>query len=124
MKVPTQKVREMMLMNQSVTSLDAPVGEDESVTITDLMEDEATSNLAINKIQAFFRKETIVELLQRMNQREKEILNMRYGLKDGEIRTLDDCAKKFKITRERVRQIEEACLKKLRIRVQEMGIEL
>ena len=122
MKLPTAKVREMMGMNQSVTSLDAPVGEDESVTITDLMEDEATSNLAHIKITDFFKKQTIQELLRKMNDREREILHMRFGLKDGQIRTLDDCAKKFKITRERVRQIEEACLKKLRQYVAEMNI--
>ena len=122
MKVPTAKVREMQQMNQGITSLDAPVGEDESVTITDLMEDEATSNLAQNKIAELFKKQTLQELLKKMSDREREILAMRFGLKDGEIRTLDDCAKKFKITRERVRQIEEACLKKLRITIAEMKI--
>ncbi len=123
MRLPTAKIREMMLMNQRITSLDAPIGEDETVTITDLLEDESTSGLAIDKIQEFFRKEAIQELLQNMNMREKEILNMRFGLDDGEVHTLDECAKRFKITRERIRQIEEACLKKLRLRVAEMGLE-
>lgn len=122
MKLPTAKIREMMEMNQGITSLDAPVGEDESVTITDLMEDEATSNLAHIKISEFFQKQTLQELLKKMSDREREILAMRFGLKDGEIRTLDDCAKKFKITRERVRQIEEACLKKLRLHITELKI--
>lgn len=122
MKLPTAKIREMMEMNQGITSLDAPVGEDQSVTITDLMEDTATSSMAINKISDFFQKETIQELLRKMSDREQEILSMRFGLKDGEIRTLDDCAKKFKITRERVRQIEEACLKKLKQQVIEMNL--
>ena len=122
MKITTAKVREMMEMNQAVTSLDAPVGDDESVTVTDLMEDEATSNLAIEKIADYFRKETVKKILDKMADREREILNMRFGLRDGEIRTLDDCAKKFKITRERVRQIEEACLKKLRRYLAEMNI--
>jgi len=122
MKLPTAKIREMMEMNQGITSLDAPVGEDESVTITDLMEDEATSNLAHVKISEFFQKQTLQELMKKMSDREREILSMRFGLKDGEIRTLDDCAKKFKITRERVRQIEEACLKKLRQNITELKI--
>ena len=122
MKLPTSKIREMMQMNQGITSLDAPVGEDESVTITDLMEDEATSNFALNKITEFFRKETVQGLLRKMNEREREILAMRFGLRDGEIRTLDECAKKFKITRERVRQIEEACLKKLRQNIADLNL--
>jgi len=122
MKLPSSKIREMQEMNQGITSLDAPVGEDESVTVTDLMEDTATSSMAANKISDFFRKEAIQELLEKMNEREREILAMRFGLKDGEIRTLDDCAKKFKITRERVRQIEEACLKKLRQHVADMDM--
>ena len=122
MKLPAAKIREMMEMNQSVTSLDAPVGDDEAVTITDLMEDEATSSFALNRITEFFRKETIQGLLKKMGDRERDILSMRFGLKDGEIRTLDDCARRFKITRERVRQIEEACLKKLRQYVTEMEI--
>jgi RNA polymerase primary sigma factor len=124
MKLPTAKIREMMLMNQGVTSLDAPVGEDDSLTITDLIEDEAATNLAIDKVQAFFRKEAIQKLLNQMTDRESNILSMRFGLDDGEICTLDECAKKFKITRERVRQIEEACLKKLKIRVNELGLDL
>jgi RNA polymerase primary sigma factor len=123
MKLPVSKIREMQEMNQGVTSLDAPVGEDESVTITDLMEDEATSNLAIDKITEFFRKETIQTLLRKMNEREREILAMRFGLRDGEVRTLDDCAKRFKITRERVRQIEEASLRKLRQYLADMDLK-
>lgn len=124
MKLPASKVREMMEMNQGVTSLDAPVGDDDSVTITDLLEDEATSNLANDKISEFFRKEAIQALLRKMSDREREILNMRFGLKDGEMCTLDDCARRFKITRERVRQIEEACLKKLRRYMVDMNIIL
>lgn len=122
MKLPTSKIREMMEMNQGITSLDAPVGPDETVTVTDLMEDEATSSMASNKVAEFFRKETIQNLLRKMNEREREILSMRFGLRDGETRTLDVCAKKFKITRERVRQIEEASLKKLKQCMAQMDI--
>ena len=124
MRLPSSKIREMMEMNQGITSLDAPIGDDGSVTITDLLEDVATSNMAIDKISEFFRKETIQEMLRKMGDREREILNMRFGLKDGEVKTLDDCAKKFRITRERIRQIEEACLKKLRQYMADMRITM
>ncbi len=124
MKIPTSKVREMMEMNQGVTSLDAPVGDESGVTITDLMEDEATRDMAFDRIADFFRKETVQELLRRMNDRERKILEMRFGLADGERRTLDEAAKKFKITRERVRQIEEACLRKMKKMATEMKIEI
>lgn len=124
MKLPTSKVKEMMEMNQGITSLDAPVGEEGDATVLDLLEDESSSLVAKEKINSLFQRETVVELMKKMKDREREILNMRYGLKDGVVRTLDDCAKKFKITRERVRQIEEACLRKLRKHAEEMDIEL
>jgi RNA polymerase primary sigma factor len=123
MKLPTAKIRELMDMNQGITSLDAPVGEHGDATVMDLMEDTATSSMAQDKIKDFFQKETVTALFKKMNAREKDILAMRFGLKDGDISTLDACAKKFKITRERVRQIEEACLKKLRKYADELDVE-
>jgi len=123
MKVSTHKVKDLMQMNQGVTSLDAPVGKEGDATVLDLMEDEATSHLAHNKINTFFQREAITELMSKMREREREILIMRFGLKDGVIRTLDEAAKKFKITRERVRQIEEATLRKLRKHAVDMKIE-
>ena len=104
-------------------SLDAPVGKEGDATILDLMQDEATSHLAHDRINSFFRKEAIQKLMGRMNPREIEILKMRFGLKDGLIHTLDEAAKKFKITRERVRQIEEAALRKLRKYAEELKIQ-
>jgi len=124
MKLSTSKIKELMEMNQGVTSLDAPVGKEGDATILDLMEDVATTDMAREKINLFFQKEAITTLMKKMNAREVEILHMRFGLKDGIIRTLDDAAKKFKITRERVRQIEEAALRKLRKQAEELDIRL
>jgi len=124
MKITTAKAKELMEMNQGVTSLDSPIGEEGDATILDLMEDEATSHMAQDRINSFFHKETVAKLLKKMKDREREILSMRFGLKDGVIRTLDEAAKKFKITRERVRQIEEASLRKLNRYAREMNVEL
>ena len=80
----------------------------------DMMED-VTASSSQDRVDALFRGERIAGLLDKMNPREREILELRFGLKDGEIHTLNEAAKIFKITRERVRQIESAALKKLRI---------
>lgn len=124
MKLPTAKVRELMNMQQGVTSLDAPVGEDGDATIMDLMEDEATSHMAQDRIALFFQQESIAKMMKNLKDREQTILLMRFGLNDGVIKTLDEVAQKFDITRERVRQIEEASLKKLRKFADEVGITL
>ncbi|MFT5206633.1 MAG: RNA polymerase primary sigma factor [Candidatus Omnitrophota bacterium] len=124
MKLPTLKVKELMEMNQGVTSLDAPVGVDGDATVLDLMEDEATTHMSKEKIARFFQKEAIANLFKKMKDREVQIVSMRFGLTDGEIHTLDEVAKRYKITRERVRQIEEASLKKLRKFAEGMDLEL
>jgi RNA polymerase primary sigma factor len=113
MKLPVAKIRELQQMDQGTTSLDQPVGEEGEASVMDLIEDpKATSSS--DRVDELFRNQRIRELLSKMNPREKEILEMRFGLKDGESLTLNDTAKRFNITRERVRQIEEAALKKLR----------
>ncbi|MBF0254525.1 MAG: sigma-70 family RNA polymerase sigma factor [Candidatus Omnitrophica bacterium] len=124
MKIPASKVKELAEMNQGVTSLDAPIGEEGDATVLDLMEDEATSHMAQDRINLFFQKEAIATLLGKMKDREKQILIMRFGLDQKEIRTLDEVAQKFKITRERVRQIEEAALRRLKKHAEAMGIEM
>ena len=82
----------------------------------DLIEDP-NMNTSQEQVDGMLRGERIAGLLSKMNPREREILELRFGLKDGEIHTLNEAAKKFKITRERVRQIEMAALKKLRVLV-------
>ena len=80
----------------------------------DLMEDPnaVTSQERVDEI---FKSERITNLLDKMNPREREIIELRFGLKDGEVHTLNEAAQIFNITRERVRQIEAVALKKLRI---------
>ena len=114
MQLPISKIRELQQMDQGTTSLDQPVGDEGEASIMDLMEDPKTSS-SQDHINNMFRGERIESLLSKMNPREREILELRFGLKDGEIHTLNDAAKRFNITRERVRQIEAVALKKLRV---------
>ena len=80
----------------------------------DLMEDPKTSS-SQDHVDDMFRGERVAGLLEKMSPREREILELRFGLKDGEVHTLNEAAQIFNITRERVRQIEASALKKLRI---------
>lgn len=112
MKMTSTKIKEIQQYDQGTTSLDQPVGEEGEASVMDLIEDPNTNS---NQIDGLLRSERISGLLSQMNAREREILELRFGLKDGEIHTLNDAAKKFNITRERVRQIEMAALKKLRV---------
>ncbi len=116
MKMPVSKIKELMQTDQGTTSLDQPVGEEGEVSIMDLLEDPNT-NSSQDNVDDIFRSERITKLLEKMSPRERQILELRFGLKDGETRTLNEAAKIFKITRERVRQIEAVALKKLRVLV-------
>jgi RNA polymerase primary sigma factor len=97
-------------------SLDAPIGEDGSTQVSDLVEDETAKSPDADIVKLVIR-ENVKNLLELMSPRERQILNMRFGLLDGERHTLAEVAKKVKVSRERVRQIEERALKKLRILV-------
>lgn len=116
MKLSTTKIKDLMQMDQGTTSLDQTIGEEGEASIMDLMEDP--KNSSSDAIEEAFRSERIGNLLDKLSGREKEILELRFGLKDGEVHTLNEAAKIFSITRERVRQIEAAALKKLRILVE------
>jgi len=113
MKMSVAKIKDLQQMDQGTTSLDQPVGDEGEASIMDLMEDPNAST-SQDHINNLFRSERIEGLLSKMSPREREILELRFGLKDGETHTLNDAAKRFNITRERVRQIEAVALKKLR----------
>lgn len=122
MRTSVKKAGELEQIMTQPTSLEAPIGKDDSGTIMDLIEDtKATS--ATDELSNLFRAEKITNLFKKMNEREQEILNMRFGLKDDAPHTLEEVANKFKITRERVRQIEEAALRKLRKNVTKQELQ-
>ncbi len=113
MQLSTAKIKEILQYDQGTTSIDQPVGEEGDASIVDIMEDMTTAS-SQDRVNDMLRSERVERLLEKMNPREREILELRFGLKDGEVHTLNEAAKKFNITRERIRQIEASALKKLR----------
>jgi len=109
-------------LSATTSSLEAPVNEGGDSQIIDLVEDE-TSQSPSAEIERLLDKERVSGLLGTMTAREKQILDMRFGLADGRSCTLAEIAKKLGVSRERVRQIEDAALGKLRKFVQQQGKE-
>jgi RNA polymerase primary sigma factor len=113
MQLPIKKVQELSQIVAKISSLNAPVGDEGSAEFMELIEDEKIET-AWDELTGYLMEEKIKELLLKMTPREKKILTLRFGLKDGVTHTLNDTAKHFGITRERVRQIETAAMHKLR----------
>jgi RNA polymerase primary sigma factor len=113
MKLPMKRVKQLSRMVSGISSLNAPVGEDGSTEFINLIEDENMVS-AVDELSNFLTQERIKGLLEKMSKREQKILSLRFGLKDGIPHTLRDTAKHFGITRERVRQIESAAMRKMR----------
>ena len=113
MKLTIHKVMTIELWIEKKSSLDAPVGTEGNSQLSDFIKSTGYTN-SEHKIELFFKHERILELLESVNEREKETLNLRFGISNGKTYTLAEIAGKFKVSRERVRQIEESALKKLR----------
>lgn len=113
-KLPRDKIEQIKFwLTTQTSSLDAPVGEDGETHVSDLVEDQAAVQ-PDKSIEHMLDKERIGNLMEVMNPREKQVLDMRFGLLDGKPHTLAEVAKELDVSRERVRQIEEEALKKLR----------
>jgi alternative sigma factor RpoH len=113
MKLPVEKVRDLENAISKMSSLDAPIGEDGDGQIMDIIEDE-TIAAPDEELEKFFNKERATEYLDLLNERERLIIDMRYGLNGGDSSTLADIARKLGVSRERVRQLEAATIIKLR----------
>lgn len=113
MRLPMKRVKLLNKMMTGISSLNAPIGEEGTTEFMNLIEDESIVS-AVDGLSNFLMSERIKSLLDKMSKRERKILSLRFGLKDGVPHTLRDTAKHFGITRERVRQIEGAAMKKIR----------
>jgi RNA polymerase primary sigma factor len=113
MELPPEKVREIQKISQEPVSLETPIGEEEDSNLGDFIED---TEAVIPVERASFRllQEQLNSVLYTLSGREKEVIEMRFGLRDGQPRTLEDVGKRFGVTRERIRQIESKTLSKLR----------
>lgn len=113
MRLNVKKAKQVNDIVTRTTSLHTPIGDDDTGEFIDLIEDENALS-PFDQLSTLLRHEKIAELMGRMSEREKEVLTLRYGLRDGTNWTLEAVAKKFRLSRERVRQIESNTLRKLK----------
>ncbi len=112
-EMTSDKVREIQRIAQEPVSLETPVGEEDDSLLGDFVEDPNVIAPATAAARALLN-EAIEEALQELNDRERAVVRLRFGLDDGQIRTLEEVGKEFGVTRERIRQIESKTLAKLR----------
>lgn len=112
-KLPVDEVRSLRAVGRHPVSLHEPVGGDGERALEDFLKDRGNSTPG-EHVDAHLLRERIVEVLRSLAQREREVIELRYGLKDGNPKTLDEVARLFGITRERIRQIEARGILKLR----------
>jgi RNA polymerase primary sigma factor len=107
------RVREIQRLGQEPVSLETPVGEEDDSFLGDFVEDPTAIAPATAAARALLT-EAIEEALEELNERERAVVRLRFGLDDGQVRTLEEVGKEFGVTRERIRQIESKTLAKLR----------
>ena len=113
MGISVEKIREVKKIAQDPISLETPIGEKEDSHLGDFIEDHETV-APDDAVGSILLREQIEELLQSLTDRERQVLELRFGLKDGKTRTLEEVGKYFDVTRERIRQIEGKALVKLK----------
>ncbi len=113
MEITPQKVRDIVKVSQEPVSLETPVGEEEDSHLGDFIEDQGTM-APVEAASHQLLKEQVAEVLSSLTPREQKVLILRFGLEDGRSRTLEEVGREFKVTRERIRQIEAKALRKLR----------
>ncbi|MBR2279965.1 MAG: RNA polymerase sigma factor RpoD [Ruminococcus sp.] len=111
--ISVEKVREIVRVAQEPVSLETPIGEEEDSHLGDFIPDSDTPAPADEASHALL-KEQLEEVLSTLTPREAKVLRLRFGLEDGKSRTLEEVGSEFKVTRERIRQIEAKALRKLR----------
>jgi RNA polymerase primary sigma factor len=113
MDISAEKVREIMKIAQEPVSLETPIGEEEDSHLGDFIED-VDSPAPASAASYILLKEQLDGVLDTLTDREKRVLELRFGIEDGRPRTLEEVGKEFGVTRERIRQIEAKALRKLR----------
>ena len=113
MHLPIDRVQSIMKMAQQPISLQSPVGDSDDTNFGDFIEDKGAENPYDMTAYSLLR-EKITDVLDSLTERERRVLSLRFGLIDGYSRTLEEVGKQFKVTRERIRQIEAKALRKMR----------
>ena len=111
--LPVDRVRAVLKMAQQPISLQSPVGESEETNFGDFIEDKGAENPS-DMTAILLLKEKIKDVLETLTERERQVLEQRFGLVDGYSRTLEEVGRQFRVTRERIRQIEAKALRKMR----------
>lgn len=121
MDLPVDRVQTIMKMAQQPISLQSTVGDSEDTTFGDFIEDKSADNPYDMTVSSLLR-EKLVDVLDSLTEREKLVLNLRFGLQGGFSRTLEEVGRMFNVTRERIRQIESKALRRLRhpIRIRQL----
>jgi RNA polymerase primary sigma factor len=110
---PIERVREIQRINQDTVSLEQPMGDEEDFSLSDLIEDQG-AEVPDDAATRSMLHAAVREALATLPKREREVMELRFGLEDGRVRTLEEVGKAFGVTRERIRQIEAKTLAKLR----------
>ncbi|MHB8680500.1 MAG: RNA polymerase sigma factor RpoD [Acidimicrobiales bacterium] len=110
---PIERVREIQRINQDTVSLEQPMGDEEDFSLSDLIEDQG-AEVPDDAATRSMLHEAVRDALATLPKREREVMELRFGLEDGRVRTLEEVGKAFGVTRERIRQIEAKTLAKLR----------
>lgn len=113
MKLPVEKIREILKVSADPISLDTPIGEEDDSHLGDFIKDDTIVGPEDAAAYSVLQDQ-ISKLLDTLTEREQRVLILRFGLKDGRTRTLEEVGKEFNVTRERIRQIEAKALRKLR----------
>ncbi len=113
MQLPVERVQQIMKMAQQPISLQSPVGDGDDTSFGDFIEDKSAEN-PYDMTAFSLLREKIIDVLDSLTDRERKVLSLRFGLVDGYSRTLEEVGKQFKVTRERIRQIEAKALRKMR----------
>jgi len=113
MQMPGERIRAIIKMAQQPISLHAPVGDSDDASFGDFIEDKSANN-PLDSTSFNLLKDRLGDVLCSLNERERKVLEQRFGLLDGNARTLEEVGQQFKVTRERIRQIEAKALRKMR----------
>jgi len=113
MNLPPEKVREILKISQEPVSLETPIGEEEDSQLGDFIEDQEAV-VPVDAASFSLLQQQLRSILETLSDRERKVIELRFGLKDGHPRTLEEVGKVFGVTRERIRQIESKTLAKLR----------
>ncbi len=112
LEITPREVRDILRMSQQPISLEKPIGDEDESELGDFVEDQ-TAESPFELASEHLRRENVHRALASLPLREREVIEMRYGLTGGRARTLEEVGRAFNVTRERIRQIENHTLKKL-----------